>query len=228
MRPSQDRRLEIPATGTTSATPTYCPSALSSWPSHRHHPDDANESRLPCREPRFTTLPAPARSAANFYLGHTPRLLRLKYTGDQPVRRGTNPGGKSPSCVSHRLRRTNHVAIPSYWEGSSRHARRFRAAIVSRSHGCGFQGTERGSIPLPVREKSFAAWQRLSSDSPASPRGPFMVELFIAAAFFGSHRAGQPGLACRQARTPHAGQVERSRRRLLNPLDGITRYPNWA
>jgi len=115
-------------------------------------PGDADESRLPCREHRFTTLQAPARNAANFYLGHTPRLLRLKYSGDQPERRGTNPGSKSPSCVSHRLRPTNHVAIPSYREESSRHVRRFRAATVSRSHRCGFQGTERGSIPLPVRE----------------------------------------------------------------------------
>ena len=77
--------------------------------------------------------------------------------------------------------------------------------------------------PLTHPRKPFAAWQRLSSSLPASPRGPFVVELFVAVAFFDGHRTGQSGFTCRQVKTPHAGQVARSSRELLSPLDGITR-----
>ncbi len=172
MRLTQDRRLENPSRRHNSSTRTYCPSALSSWPCRRHHPVNANESRLPCREHRFPATRASARDAATFYLGHTPRLLRLKYLSDQLRRRRTNPGSKSPSCVSHRLRQTNHVAIPSYREESPWHERRFRTAIVSRSQRLRISGDRTWKHPLTHPRKSFAAWQRLSSSLPASPHGP--------------------------------------------------------
>jgi hypothetical protein len=166
---------------------------------------------------------ASADAPIDSYLGHTPRLLRLKYLGDQPRRRGTNPGGKSPSCVSHRLRRTTDVAIPSYREGSPWHVRPFRAVTVSRSSCCGFRGIERGSVPLPAHgnlsllgsvfrsthRQALAGLSWLSSSRPP-------------------HLTTVPGLvgpvrpvARREA--PHAGQVARSPRGLLSPLDGIKR-----
>ena len=55
--------------------------------------------------------------------------------------------------------------------------------------------------PLTRPRKPFAVWQRLSFDSPASPRGPFMVELFTAIAFDDGPRTGQSGSACCQARS---------------------------
>ena len=144
---------------------------------------------------------ASARSAANFYLGHTPRLLRLKYSGDQPERRGTNPGSKSPSCVSHRLRQTNHVAIPSYREESPWHVRRFRTAIVSRSGCCGFRGTERGSIPLPTHGNLSPLGSVFRPAYRQALTGLYMVELFTAVAFDDGPRTGQSGSACCQARS---------------------------
>jgi hypothetical protein len=64
----------------------------------------SNESSLPCKEHRRPLIITPVTSSDRFYLGHTPRLERLKYSADQAERRATKRGCSSPSCVSHRLR----------------------------------------------------------------------------------------------------------------------------
>lgn len=84
--------------------------------------------------------------------------------------------------------------------------------------------------PLIHRQRMFAVRHRLLLDSPASPYGPFMVELFVAAGFASgprrSHvRSGRsPG-----SELPTPAEVERTILALRhpgpNPLDGIcTRF----
>ena len=75
--------------------------------------------------------------------------------------------------------------------------------------------------PLTLQLQSFAVWHRLLQDSLASPRGPFMVELFTAGGFAAGLRAGlAPGFNCHQLKAPHASQVERSQR-LRAPWTGL-------
>jgi hypothetical protein len=75
--------------------------------------------------------------------------------------------------------------------------------------------------PLTHQPKSFAVWHRLLQNLLASPRGPFMVELFTAGGFAAGLRAGlAPGFNCHQLKAPHASQVERSQR-LRAPWTGL-------
>jgi hypothetical protein len=103
---------------------------------------------------------------------------------------GCYAGGRRPSCVSRHRFRTGHVAIgvtqglvavcPRLPPEHSFHGR--------SAHD--FWGPNVEAPPYPP-VTSVCGWARLLSELLASPRGPFMVELFIAAGFSRSRRAGQ-------------------------------------
>ena len=63
-------------------------------------------------------------------------------------------------------------------------------------HRCRTDGSLSGDRtwkrPLTHRLKSFAVWHRLPQNSPASPRGPFMVELFTVSLLTRSPRLSAP------------------------------------
>ena len=97
----------------------HCPSALSSSYAPGTTRKRTNESSLPCKEHRWPSVITSAMTSGHFYLGHTPRLERLKYSADQAERRATKRGCSSPSCVSHRLCMADHVAIPFVMGGTA-------------------------------------------------------------------------------------------------------------
>jgi hypothetical protein len=74
--------------------------------------------------------------------------------------------------------------------------------------------------PLTRQPASFAVRHRLPQDSLASPRGPFMVELFTVGRFAPDRRTGRSGFDGRPSKAPHASQVERSQR-LRAPWTGL-------
>ena len=72
-------------------------------------------------------------------------------------------------------------------------------------------------------QQVFAIRHRLSHDSPASPYGPFMVELFTAFGFAEGRRGCQPRFCLSPSqKLPTPVEVERSPKR-SNPLSRITR-----
>ena len=132
---------------------------------------------------------------------------------------GDQPGSHSPSRVSRRLRAGTHVAI-GLLRGTVRRPFASSEATVF-AHGIRvISGVRKEKHPPTHRRQSFAVRHRLSQHSPASPRGPFVVELFTAWVF---QVAGSvdPVRPLARLEAPHAGRVERSRR-LRTPTDGIT------
>jgi hypothetical protein len=74
-----------------------------------------------------------------------------------------------------------------------------RPTIVSAKQA--ISAARRGKLPLTHQQKPFAVWHRLPDNLPASPCGPFMVELFTAIRFSEVPDSGQRiGPACRQVR----------------------------
>ena len=55
--------------------------------------------------------------------------------------------------------------------------------IVCRRWKLRISGDRTWKHPLTRQQQSFAVWHRLPSSLPASPHGPFMVELFTVAFF---------------------------------------------
>ena len=95
-------------------------------------------------------IQTPVCNRLGFYSGHTPTPRRFKHPKNHFWAPGNHPGSHGASCVSHSLHRANHVAIPLLGGASavcptrqSRH--RFDC------HRQSFLGTERRSIPLPIR-----------------------------------------------------------------------------
>ena len=98
---------------------------------------------------------APAFAKHGFYSGHTPTPRRFNHPNNHFWAPGNHPGSHGASCVSHSLHRANHVAIPFLGGASavcptrqSRH--RFNCPFQMKT-GQSFLGTERRSIPLPIR-----------------------------------------------------------------------------
>ena len=78
--------------------------------------------------------------------------------------------------------------------------------------------------PLTPQPESFAVWHRLLQNSLASPRGPFMVELFTVESFSIGSRSpdeSRPVRPVTRLEAPHASQVERGQGP-RTPMDGIT------
>ena len=82
--------------------------------------------------------------------------------------------------------------------------------IVCRRLWLRISGDRTWKHPLNHQQQSFAVWRRLPSSLPASPHGPFVVELFAIALISRDCRTGLSGFTCHQVKTPHAGQVVRS------------------
>ena len=170
----------------------------------------------------------PVLHANRFYLGHTPRLEPLNCSADQAERRATKRGCSSPSCVSHRLRMADHVAIPDCWEGPLLCSLAFlptnRLMRTSSSH---ISGDRTWKHPLTHQQQSFAVWHRLPSNSPASPfpsdSGLSWLSYSPSRFFRAIAGLAGPVSPVTRLKAPHAGQVERSpiARELTNPLDGI-------
>jgi hypothetical protein len=80
-------------------------------------------------------------------------------------------------------------------------------------HPHDFGGPKVEAPPLPADADLFAVRHRLRRHSPASPFGPFVVELF-AGGFYRPHAepCHWPGPVCRQTEAPHAGLVKRTSR----------------
>ena len=119
-------------------------------------------------------------------------------------------GHRNPSQVSNGLRIHGHVARGCYSSEPASFEPVFRQAKVSTfSHD--FGGPKVEAPPLPANADLFAVRHRLRRHSPASPFGPFMVELF-AGGFYRPHAEPYlwPGSVCRQTKTPHAGLVKRT------------------
>lgn len=89
-------------------------------------------------------------------------------------------------------------------------------AVSERAEGhARFLGVEARSTPLPMCETLLAVWLRLRLDSPASPCGPFIVELFAAALLASRGRRGRHSpVPCPR------GQENSLRRQRLNEPDG--------
>ena len=121
-------------------------------------------------------------------------------------------GNRNPSQVSNGLRIHGHVARGCYSSEPASFEPVFRQAKVSTfSHD--FGGPKVEAPPLPTNADLFAVRHRLRRHSPASPSGPFMVELFVGG-FYRPHAEPYlwPGSVCRQTKTPHAGLVKRTSR----------------
>ena len=96
--------------------------------------------------------------------------------GFEPAR--AYPAHAAPSRFSDHLRLLNHVARPSYRPDESRYVSGSRPSIVSASMLLAISGDRNKKHPLTRPRPLFAVWHRLSTNSLASPFGPFIVELF--------------------------------------------------
>ncbi len=79
--------------------------------------------------------------------------------------------------------------------------------------------------PLTHKRWVFAVWHRLSFHSPASPRGPFMVELFTADNLRPTPSQSRPGSACCQVgSSPRRPRLNDPLIADANPRDRITAH----
>lgn len=159
-----------------------------------------NGSRLPCREHRLASasfLLRPHSPSGGFVTGMSPSRHRIPLRRPQEV----------PALAVDFVRWVTSV------EGVSPRVccRLYRASAPPRfpRRQARFLHPETRSWWIPGQQRSFPVRYRLPKNSPARAFAPFVVELF-AARFPETPRLMGPGRACRQARAPHAGQVERA------------------
>jgi hypothetical protein len=168
----------------------------------RHHPS-ARERAPDCLASRPPgQSPGSRQGIGRLLLAALSRTAAFQAPGRPRQAPGDHPGRRSPSQVSRGLRPAGHVARGRYPSGPSPYVPGPRPGIVSARSPSRFRGAEvRSASPTP-RRRLFAVRHRLRPDSPASPCGPFMVELFAAPGLAGGPRArSRPGPACRQARS---------------------------
>ena len=210
LRLTKDRRLV--ADTICPQDKKKCPSALSSSLSASAPPVSARTSPH-CLAGNIAQLSVRSRGrTAGFYLGHTPRLERLKCWVDHTQCRATKRGSSSPSCVSHHLCSTDHVTIPGNWEGPLPDAHAFRRRIVCRSHAADFGGPNVEASPYP----SALVIRGLAPSSVKLTGKPFHVSGLSWFSYSRpSHFSTVPGLVgpvspVARLKAPHAGQVARS------------------
>jgi hypothetical protein len=161
-----------------------------------------------------TALPPCRPAPAGSYSPPAPSARHLKHPEDRPGTGGTTPGRRAPSQVSVRRLSAGHVARGNPrtgWRAACPHAGTVCAGPVP-SRGRTISGGRIQKHPPTRPPGLFAVRPRVSGRiSPASPCGPFEVELFAAPGLPGGPRAwSRPGPGCRQPGTPLAGTVERT------------------
>ena len=169
---------------------------------------------LPERSARSSseTLRSRHRSGSRptLYLQHAPRLGRFNHLADNQA-----PGTTPVARVLPRL-----VDLVEVWVTSLARfhlAARVRVASppgfasLSPEPSPGFQAVECRSSALPIRTGAFAVRHRLPHFSPASPCGPFTVELFTAEGLpFGPRGCHPRSVYLAAAELPALARVERT------------------
>lgn len=151
----------------------------------------------------------------------------------RPWHRGTTPGGHRGSQVSKRSHQHGHVARERKLPGGSPYVQGSRPGIVSPDVS-GISGDRNQKPPLTRQRPLFAVRRRLRADSPASPCGPFMVELFAAGCFPRTPGWSGPVAPLTERELPTPARVERTRARAKQtarrlgrepPRDGFAPFP---
>ena len=160
------------------------PSALSSSPRHREPLRHANGGATALPRPRPASL-------AGCYSGPTPPLRCFEHPGDLSRAPATRPA----TAAVPRLVMISAQPVTSLEgrdpSGPSPYVRAFRPGIVSADLTTWptISGARRQKRPLTPRRRTFAVRHRLRLHSPASPCGPFVVELFASRGFAPGTRA---------------------------------------
>jgi hypothetical protein len=179
--------------GTTRSTPTDCDCLAAMPPSPKH-------GRCAMLRP-------------SFYSGPTPRLQHFEHPPDQRQAPATKPATEAlPALVMP------FASWVTWLEGVTPRASgrmcglppRHSFSQLAKRQFWPFRGSEHRSYPLPfdhcfspllrpIRPSKQHFRQRLPKPSPASPCGPFMVELFTAAGFANGPRTwSRSGSGCHQ------------------------------
>lgn len=171
----------------------------------------------PKRWTEFDCQPnTPPRLPPRFYLNHTPTLRFFNHLKCRFQAPETNPATiELPALADVSINRVSSLSgiIPkaAIVRNAVRRSQFPQIDFRLRNSRFEISGDRTWKHPLTHRLKLFAVWHRLPVDSLASPRGPFMVELF-AACFHRTPGTTMPDSDCHQSKTPHASQVERSLR----------------
>lgn len=160
-----------------------------------------------------TALPLDRLPPGRFYLGHTPTLGGLNHEACERPAPDTTPAPRElprlvvvvADCVTSLAgvtpRGTRLYLDPP---GPRQFARRIAFEI---------SGDRTQKLPLTHGRVLFAVWHRLAVRLPASPHGPFAVELFTAGGFAAGPRSSQ-----RFGTGPHGPRGSLRRLRLNEPL----------
>ena len=110
---------------------------------------------------------------------------------------------------------------PALWVRLSRRPS-FRSPRYSRRRT--ISGARTQKPPLTRKRWVFAIWHRLSFHLPASPCGPFMVELFTAGDLRPTPSQSRPGSACHQVgSSPRRPRLNDPLKRMRTPGTGLRR-----